>query len=458
LFGCPKPTDSQAVKPGGPRVAKGVAGDDKPAPSPAKTGMPMARIDRPYKDVHQDVKRAWFMVESAYLVVGDKYKAAYQGEPAADPNAANKRGSQQKAVNEEIQRNLFGVQPAIMQLFEGAIKAEPDNPLNMVAYAVYLKPRRDYSKPKYAEQEPEALKLMDRAIELWPDEACFYVAKAVMMVSPQRVHEYSRTTPMEEELLAARDAEVRDLLTKAELYDKKNSYINYYKAQLIARFATERAGPEGAVEAARAEMLREVKAGNEKKYADFIFPPPLDPYWAGSRELKLLPGSAEAIYYDNWAQFGWYDVNGQQALMMTILDGAQWPRDKEDIGALMWMFYHMGRTAPFERTYFSWQQLVLTAMRDDPATPPEEKAKLSQVLFNLNDLYVQACQRLVGLGIYIDPTQYDARGFQDAELKSARNGRVKDLIQPLHGSFLDTAGHTLGLDFPLDPDPKTWGN
>jgi hypothetical protein len=96
-------------------------------------------------------------------------------------------------------------------------------------------------------------------------------------------------------------------------------------------------------------------------------------------------------------------------------------------------------------------------LRDAPATGAAEKLKLSQALFALDDSYRDCCQELSQSIMQIPAEDFGAKGLNDLELQNARNVKLKEIVQPREAACLHRIGPILGLDFPLDKDPKHWG-
>jgi hypothetical protein len=358
-----KPSTAQQLDPAAVKGKEGkTASGRKVAGSSDEVIYPVSRAERKYQKVNPSVTRAWFLTESAHFILKDKLQKA--DKLIASSNAAEQQqGIQQKSeLTQRIQQDLFRVNPEIDALFQEAMKAEPDNPLNMVSYAEYLKPRRNYVSKENDEQLPRALELYDEAIKLWPDESSFYMIKVHALTSPQMVFEYTRSTYQEESVIAGQFDYVQELLAKAEHYDPNNWQINYTRALLTARFAPKDGSPE-----TTQAILREIRAGNKKLMGAFAFPPPLPPYNQVRELPKLTATATTPVYFDQWAQYGFNDIFSLDKMQYLLGKDLHWPKDRDEIGDVMFMYYLMGRTKPFEHTYFSWQQGFLQALRDQPS-------------------------------------------------------------------------------------------
>jgi hypothetical protein len=52
----------------------------------------------------------------------------------------------------------------------------------------------------------------------------------------------------------------------------------------------------------------------------------------------------------------------------------------------------------------------------------------------------------------------NATGLRKVELQGRGFNYMKEKIQPAHANFLQKAGETLGISFPLDKDPARWAD
>jgi len=416
-----------------------------------RSEYPIPIEERPYQDVHDSVKQAWFLVETAYFVIKDRYMEA-QIMLASDDPATRKRGSEQRtAVSEEIDANIFLVNPSVEQLFIDAIREEPDNPLNVASYAYYLKPRkRQIGEEVFNDAEPEALALMDQAIEIWPDEASFYLLKVHIMTEPHKCHDWLRSQLAQDIVIADRMEEVHDLMTKAEKYYPDNYFINYYHAALTARYSDLINSPDDFD-----LVMREIKAGNAKPEGYFFYPPPLPTWPTDIQNVKLLGTETEAKYIDQWNFFGHYDPGAFSLIIGAAGEFLSWPEDKEQVGDLMYCLYNVGRTRPFDRTLFSLQLKLLDSMQQQEAGS-EEALKLAEAVRVLNEYYREVANELFNKQVLDDPTMIDVRGVNFVETSGSHQNNIRRAIQPRQASFLKQAGEILGLEFPIPENPTLW--
>jgi hypothetical protein len=417
--------------------------------------LPVPRMTRKTPDVDQRVRKAWWLTEVSYLVVGDHYKSATEMMKSKDLATVRKGAALKATATEDIQKKLFATNPEVVKLFEKSISDNPENPLNIASYAFYLQPRKSYTPDgNFTEQYEKSLQLMDQAIKLWPDEANFYLDKVALMTAPLKVHEWTRSLSLEEKQIQAQLPEVRKLLEQAEKYDPENHMINYWRAQLVARLT-----PSDHFDQVRDEVLEQIRTGNTKVVGHFAFPPPCDPFPEEAHFVKIMPEAQDAQLYDGWMNFGYYDQAGQLAIYGGLLPSLHWPKDKQAVADVMFMLYNMGRTKPFDTTYFSWQQKILVVLMDDPAISQADKAQLAAANFMLTDYYTTTAQQLAAVPLMYDPTKFDVIGLSLFETTTSRQPRQREVVQPLHASYLHEVAPVLGLPpFPLPDDPKHWGD
>jgi hypothetical protein len=422
------------------------------APAPSTPQYPIPPEDRPYQDINQSAKEAWLLIENGYWMIREKYSQA-ELLLKSDKESERKRGSEMRqATAAEIDSTIFTVNPKIEQLFIEATQAEPDNPLNIATYAYYLKPRkREIEKDKFVDAEPEALALMDQAIELWPDESSFYLLKVFIMTQANKCHDWLRSQMAENVAIADQLPEIRDLLAKAEQYFPDNHFINYYHAQLVARFTSDEDYPS-----VHDEILQQIRAGNRKREGFFFYPPPLPPYPRQIKNVKLIGNETEAKYIDQWNFFGHYDPASVSTIINHAADTLNWPQDKQEVGDLMYFLYQMGRTRPFDRTMFSLQLKLLDAMQKKQESGSPERLKLAEAIRYLNEQYRSTAQELFNKGLFTDPTLIDVRGINQLETTGSHAAVLRETIQGPQANFLKRAGEILGLDFPLPDDPSLW--
>ncbi|MBN2083464.1 hypothetical protein JW859_14810 [bacterium] len=417
-----------------------------------RSQYPIPIEERPYQDVHESVKQAWFLVETAYFVIKDRYLEA-QKMLASDDPATRKRGSDQRtAVSEEIDTSIFLVNPNIEQLFIDAIREQPENPLNVASYAYYLKPRkRQIGEDVYNDAEPEALALMDQAIEMWPDEASFYLLKVHIMTEPHKCHDWLRSQLAQDIVIAERMNDVHDLLTKAEKYYPDNFFINYYHATLTARYTDLLHSPDDF-----ALVMREIKAGDDKSEGFFFYPPPLPTWPSDIQNVKLLGTETEPKYIDQWNFFGHYDPASISLIIQAAPEYLSWPKDKEQVGDLMFFLYKVGRTRPFDRTMFSLQLLLLNSMLERQEEGSPEALKLAEAIRVLNEYYREVANELFNKGVLNDPKMIDVRGVNAVETTGSHQNNIRRAVQARQAAFLKQAGEILDLEFPLPENPNLW--
>jgi hypothetical protein len=418
--------------------------------------LPVLRASRKYQDVDDGVKQAWYLVETSYLVVSDKWKSMEALMQSKDPATLKKGAQMKEAVTKEIQTNLFGTNPQVEKLFEDAIAEHPDNPLDLVSYAVYLLPRKTYAADgkNYTEQYDRALGLMDQAIKLWPDEASFYLVKISMLTNTLKVHEWTRNLSLEEVQIRAKLPEIRQLFDQAEKYDPDNHMINYWHAQLVARLT-----PTDQFAKVKDEVLDQIHKGDAKPVGNFTYPPPADPWPEEAHYVVLRADSTQALDYDVWMNYGYYDRAGMLAIYSGLLPLLHWPQDKQQVADLMFMLYNMGRTRPFDTSYFSWQEKILTTLMADPGIGQADKTQLAVANFMLQDYYNSAGKAMSTVPYITDPTKFNVEGLSEFETSHTREPRQKAVLQPFHASYLHEVADKLGLPpFALDVEPKHWGD
>jgi len=435
--------------------AGGSTSEVKPAiakPASDAPQYPIPFSERPYQDIHSSAKEAWFLVETAYWHVKDLYSQAALMLKSDDPAVRQQGSEMRQQAAADVENSIFLVNPKVEQLFIDATQAEPDNPLNYATYAYYLKPRkREIAEDTYRDTEPEALALMDTAIELWPDESSFYLLKVHILTQANKMHDWLRSQMAEDLVVAQRLPEVRELLTKAKKYYPDNHYINYYQAQLVGRY-----GGEGDYSAVRDEVLREIRAGNKKRDGFFFYPPPLPPYPLQIRNVELVGTETEAKYVDQWNFFGHYDPAAISIIVNKSAEQLNWPEDKEEIGDLMYFLYQVGRTRPFDRTMFSLQLKLLNPQLEKLDSGSDEALKLAAAIRYLNEQYRTVAQTLYNKGLIDDPTMIDVRGINMLETTGSHVAVLRETIQGPQASFLQKASEILGLDLPLPDDPSLW--
>lgn len=440
-------------------VASGKSTTSPPSDYPVAFGI------RPYTDVADSVKQAWFLIETSYFVIGTQWRDAGKLLESGDP-AKKKQGENLKTqLTKDIERKIFGTNDTVENLFKQAIEAQPDNPLNMASYAFYLRSRKRFTpnSDNYKNTEKEALDLMDKAIEKWPDEWSFYMMKAFILNEPQFCDQWFRATAMEELAINTRLPMIRELCTKAEQYFPDNAYINYYLAMVLWKY-----GDPTKFAATRDEILREMRAGNKKKSCYFWFFPPLKPIMDYGIKPSLSAGLKEAQYTDQWQQCGHVDPNLVAPMMIQLADGTrkdeksapegglEWPKDKDDLTTIMEFIYKVCRVQPMDRSLFSLQSQVLLPVVSRLKPGSDDALKFSDVMRFLNAQYHDTAQYLYDRKFVADRTQLDVTGIALAETRNSREATVVQECQAREAAFLKRAGEILGIDFQLPEDPKQW--
>ncbi|GEM_PF-2142958 len=450
LGGCPRPAERQADgQVSGPEP---VAEEQGAAAEQSEPHYPILLIDRPYKDIHDSAKQAWFLVETAYYVVKQKYVDASILLKSQDP-AERKRGSDLRTeVAAEIDSAIFSVNETVESLFLEAIDQEPDNPLNYATYAYYLKPRRRMTgESSFRDAEPEALEMMDKAIELWPDEASFYLLKAHILTAAHRCHDWFRSQMAQDLVIADRLSLVGDLIAEAKQYYPDNFQINYYYAILLARYTD-----PAEFDTVHDRIISELREGNHKRHGFSFYPPPLPPFPSQIQNVDLVGTETEAKYVDQWRYFGHYDVVGISRLVESTVARLSWPEDKDQVADLMYFLYQIGRTRPFDRTSFSLQLKVLNPLQEALPEGDPERLKLAEATRYLNEQYRAVALTLYSKGLIKDETRIDVRGINDLETGAGGITQLREYVQGPQANFLHEASKILGLDFPLPEDPTLW--
>jgi hypothetical protein len=444
LAGCPGGGQPGAVK-------TGAAGPGKTQASAAKYPIPLTQ--RPYQKVHKSVEEAWFLVETGYAVIQQKYVYANQLISSGSEDEKQQGIKAKESLSPEIQTNVFFINPKINQLFLDAIAAEPDNPLNYAAYAYYLKARKlvDDQGHYLGEGEDEAVKNIDKAIKLWPDDSMFYLLKIHILSAPHQCHEWYRGAAGEEIVLEKRLDELRNIFQLAEQYDPDNAYINYYKALLFTQLT-----PPESFQSIRDEVYREVVAGNQKGSGHFFFPPPLNPYYELASAIVIKGDEKEAIYYDQWNFFGIIAASNVTQMTDQLLDQYQWPKDKESISELMLAVYQMGSIKPLSRSYFSLQSGIINKLQSQTDPKSQDYLDLANAARFLNQQYVDLANQMLREKVISDSRLIDSVGVGKAESIVFRNEPLVQKFQKREAAYLKKAGEILKIKFPLPENPEEW--
>ncbi len=405
--------------------------------APKASKYPIDFPDRPYTAVHASVAKAWQLVEVSYFVVNDKY--------------INAGKDQRQNISKEIEEKIFGVNEEVEALFRDGIKAEPRNPLNHAAYAIYLKPRKRIVAGGYQPSWDESIAQIDKAIALWPDEPSFYTTKIYIITAPHQAHEWLRAGAMEDMAIAEMMGEVDKLFTQAEKYDPQNNFINYWHAQLLFRYT-----PGEALDSIKGQLLREIHAGNQKQEGYFLYGAPLPPRILEPQMPVLSAADTEPVYVDQLVQFGSYSRSTMNSMVTALLAKLTWPRDKREISDLMYMYYNLGRTKPYDTSYFSMQQMIMDKIRHDVTAKSDDGQNLAAAGRYLEDQYITIGNRLFELNRIRDPAQVNQVGINAAEEGGSRQMDLRDPLQQSQAAFLLRFGELVGIEFPLPADKAQW--
>jgi hypothetical protein len=424
LCGCP-PADA----PGTSSSGSGLSGSAKK--------YPVEWLTRKYTEPAPEAAKAWELIEIGYWAVLEKF--------------ANATPENKLAVQGELKASIFNVNPTVEGLFKDAIKAQPDNPVNYSAYAQYLKPRRRVNGKTFVPTWNEALTQIDKAIELAPDEASYYITKIFIITAPHQAHEWMLQGAMEDLTIADKMPEVNKLFNQAEKYDPDNAFINYWHAQLLYRYT-----PPEELPKVWDQIQREIHAGNHKKENYFIFPAPLAPRQIVGQAPIITAEQTGAVYADQWLQFGSYSGQTIDMLVSERLKMLKWPQDKAAIADLMYMYYNLGRTEPYDRSFFSMQHVVLDKIRRDVDPKSDEGKKLAQAGRYLEEQYLTQANKLFKSNEITDSREIGSPGINRLETTRSRHNPLMPYLQGPQAAYLKKFGEIMGVEFPLPEDPEKW--
>jgi hypothetical protein len=417
---------------------------DRPGSPGSPTALPGSTSKYPiewparkYTQPADEVIAAWRLVEISYFVVNDKFIHATKDT--------------KQAVEKEIKGSIFNVNPKVEQLFKDAIKKQPDNPINHAAYAIYLKPRRREKGNTFVPTWNEALQEIDKAIELLPDESSYYVTKIYIISAPHQAHEWLLEGALEDVTIGSKLPEIGKLFNLAEKYDPNNSYLNYWHAQLLFRYTSQDKLPK-----VWSQIKREIHAGNQKTDNYFVFGAPLAPRQRDPFIPLLTAQQTDPIYADQWLQFGSYSGQTIEFMVQELLKTLKWPKDKDTITDIMFMYYNLGRTEPYDRSYFSMQQVVLDKIRHDVDVKSEEGHKLAEAGRFLDAQYQTQGNNLYTYKIIDDPRQIGVSGINWVEETGSRKLNIREFLQGPQAAYLDKFGQVMGVKFPLPEDKSKW--
>jgi hypothetical protein len=411
---------------------------------------PILWASRDYSDIHPSAQKAWWLTETAYYMVKGKYIESTKLLHSDDPAEREKGAAMRKASGEEMDTSIFAVNDEVERLFLDAIAQEPDNPLNHATYALYLKPRKRYAAGTYVNTREEALQQVEKAIELWPDDAGFYMLKAYIISGSDRAHDWFRMISRPPEDAPQMLDELREAYTKAAQYYPDNAYINYSRAVDIFVYTA----PDQRA-TVRDEILREIRDGNSKPLSIFYHGPPVQPFAVEPKEPKLFGTEKEPVYIDQWRNFGRYDYDSIDGIIELCMTGLKYPEDRETIQELMYFLYRLGTTRPFDRSFFGLQPKILITLSraEDNA---EERIKLQAVMNFINTQYREAATELVKKGYEIKSTEFDAIGISNLESSESGQDNLKKILQPRQAASLKKAEEELGMQFVLPSNPEAW--
>jgi hypothetical protein len=401
-----------------------------------KTQYPIPFPERPYTDIHASAKQAWLLTENAYFVVSDKYRTS--------------KGEQRQAIVKEIDERIFAANEKIEKLFKEAIEAEPENPLNHATYALWLKPRKRMTEKGFVPAETDALEQIDQAIKLWPDESSFYLTKIFILTAPHQAHDWLRAGAMEELAIANKMDQISEAFTQAEKYDPQNSFINYWHALILYKFSD----PSKFAETSE-QILREIHAGNLKPEGYFVFGAPVRPRALDAQVVTLMLEQTEPVFIDQWTQFGSFPANTIQTMIADLIKDRKWPEDKDAIVDIMYFPYALGRVRPYDRSYFSMQQLILTKLQSEAKGTPDA-GKFADAARFLDEQLRSVANRLYTIGWIKDPAKVNPQGVREVENGPSRQNGLGEQLQGPQASYLKRFSELFKVDFPLPEDPEQW--
>jgi hypothetical protein len=260
-----------------------------------------------------------------------------------------------------------------------------------------------------------------------------------------------RTQAMEDVAISDKLNEVNRLFTLAEKYDPDNSFINYWHAQILFRYT-----PPEDLDKIRDELMREIHAGNNKHDNEFVFGAPLPPRLKDVKQPILTAEQTDPVYIDQWVQFGSYSGQTLEGMVGALLPKLSWPRDKDEIADLMYMYYNLGRTIPYDRSYFSMQQQILNKIRHDVNAKSPEQAKLAAAGRFLDEQYQSVANKLYDIGRIKDSNKVNEVGINEQEESYSRQMDLPDYMQGPQAAYLERFAELTGVKFPLPEDKTKW--
>lgn len=400
-------------------------------------------------NIHIAAREAWLLVETSYLVIEERWNESAEMISAGDPDLKEKGMLLRQETGDAIDNVVFGINETVEELFKEAIAQEPDSPENLATYAFYLKPRRRWVDQALIPTDIQAFELLDQAIEMDPENSLWYLMKIHFMTSPQVCHNWFREYALEEQAIQRWLPDIKEFFDKAEGYAPDNGYINYYNALLLNKFA-----PYDPQFPQKAELMREIRAGNKKEYVNFFFPPPLPPFSDVFYQPIIREKNNAAVFVDHWNQFSMLDTQDVDALLARLAASMSWPEDKEDIGELMVMLYQLGRIQPYDRSFFALQLKLLQPFAEQVDKGSDEALKLAETIRYLNDQYHTVANQFYNDGLIDDPAKVGVIGIHDVERGYSHRSSLAHLTQPHQKAFLMHAAEVLGLDYQLFDQPN----
>jgi len=256
---------------------------------------------------------------------------------------------------------------------------------------------------------------------------------------------------MEDVTIGKELPEVNKLFGQAEKYDPNNAFLNYWNAQLLFRYT-----PHDDLSKVWSQIKREIHAGNQKSDNYFIFGAPLAPRQRDGFVPLLTAEQKDPIYVDQWLQFGSYSGQTMELMVQELLKTLTWPKDKYTYVDVMFMLYNLGRTEPYDRSYFSIQQMVLDKIRHDVDPKTDEGRKLASVGRYLDDQFHTQGNAIYNQGLIKDPAQIGLTGINWLEETGSRKTNLRDYLQGPQAAYLQKFGETMGVTFPLPEDKEKW--
>ena len=199
--------------------------------------------------------------------------------------------------------------------------------------------------------------------------------------------------------------------------------------------------------------MREIRAGNQKENVNFFFPPPLPAFGQVYFQPIIREINFSPVYVDHWNQFSMYDTLDVDALVTRLSETMSWPEDKQDIGELMVMLYQLGRTQPYDRSFFGLQLKLLQQFAEQVEQGSDAALELAETIRYLNDQYHTLGNKYFDEGFIKDPAKVGVIGIHEVELGYSHRRRMAEIGQGHHKAFLLRAAKILDLEFTLYDQP-----